>query len=69
MKGWRSMVVIALLGCTGALMTTPFPSQAYVFVRTLEKSSRNPGKVTIWERVVYSLIEASNRGAERAPIS
>lgn len=68
MRGWRALAAIALLGGTGAVMTTPLPGRAYVFVREFEKSSRNTRQVSFWERVVYSLIEANHRGADcRAP--
>lgn len=68
MRGWRAVLAIAILGGTGALMTTPVPARAYIFVREFEKSSKSPNQVSFWERVVYSLIEANHRGADcRAP--
>jgi hypothetical protein len=68
MRGWKALLAVAILGGTGALMTTPLPSRAWVFVQEFEKSSASSGQVGFWERVVYSLIEANNRGADcRAP--
>ncbi len=68
MRGWRALAAMAILGGTGAVMTTPIPARAYVFVQQMDKTSRTAGDVGFWERVVYSLIEANNRGADcRAP--
>ncbi len=68
MNGWRTLIAVAILSGTGALMSTPIPCRAYVFVQTLEQTSKNAKQVSFWERVVYSLIEAENRGADsRAP--
>jgi hypothetical protein len=68
LRGWRSLLAIALLGGAGAVSTTPIPARAYVFVQEFEKSSRNNNQLSFWERVVFSLIEARNRGADcRAP--
>ena len=53
-----------VLGLTGAAMTTTLPARAVVFVKEMERSSKGSNQVSIWERVVYSLIEANNRGAD-----
>lgn len=51
-------------------MTTTVPVRAYAFVTVLEKSSSGTNKVSFLERVLYSLIEADNRGGQcRAPRS
>lgn len=51
-------------------MTTTVPVQAYTFVAEFERSSSGTNKVSFLERVLYSLIEANNRGAQcRAPRS
>ena len=68
MRGWKALLAIAILGGSGAVMTTPIPARAIAFVERFEKSSRTAEKVGFWERVVYSLIEANDRGADcRAP--
>ena len=68
MRGWKALLAIAILGGSGAVMTTPIPARAYAFVQDFEKTSRTTEKVSFWERVVYSLIEANDRGADcRAP--
>ena len=62
-------MALLLLGVvTSTAFTTTIPARAAVFVRELERSSKGSNQVSIWERVVYSLIEANNRGADcRAP--
>jgi hypothetical protein len=61
---WKALLAVILLGGMGTLMTTPLPGRACVFVQEFEKSSRSSSQVGFWERVVYSLIEANNRGAD-----
>ena len=63
-KNHRSAVALVLLGLSGAAMNTTLPARAVVFVQEMERSSNGTNQVSIWERVVYSLIEASNRGAD-----
>jgi hypothetical protein len=38
-----------------------------VFFKEFRKSSKAGAHVSVWERVVYSLIEANNQTTERAP--
>jgi hypothetical protein len=66
----RAAAAVALLTATGAVMTTTVPVRAYTFVTELERSSSGNNKVSFLERVLYSLMEANNRGAQcRAPRS
>jgi hypothetical protein len=68
LRGWKSAAAVMVLGVAGATMTTPYPARAYVFLQEFERSSRGAKQVSLWERVVYSLIEANDRGADcRAP--
>jgi hypothetical protein len=68
LRGWRALLAMAILGGTGVVCTTPIPARAYLFVQEFEKTSKNNNQLSFWERVVYSLIEARNRGADcRAP--
>jgi hypothetical protein len=68
LRDFRSALAVAVLGMTGILMTTPIPLKAYVFVREFERSGRAETRVSVWERVVYSLIEANDQTAGcRAP--
>jgi hypothetical protein len=60
----RTAVAVAVLGVTGAVMSTTAPVKAYTFVAELERSSSGTNKVSFLERVLYSLIEANNRGAQ-----
>jgi hypothetical protein len=49
---------------------TPFPAKAYVFLQEFEKSSKSGAQVSVWERIVYSLIEANHQTTkQRAPRS
>jgi len=45
------------------LMTTPLPSQALVFAREFERSGKGTAQVSLQERVVYSLLEATEQTA------
>ena len=60
----RLAVALVALGLSGSALQTDIPAQAVVFVQEMEKSSKGPTRVSIWERVVYSLLEANNRGAD-----
>jgi hypothetical protein len=51
------------------ISTTPVPSRACVFFKEFRKSSKAGAHVSVWERVVYSLIEANNQTTERAPVT
>ena len=57
-------VALLALGLTGTAFQTQIPAQAVVFVQEMERSSKGPNRVSIWERVVYSLLEANNRAAD-----
>ena len=58
------------LAGVASVTTTPFPSKACVFLQEFEKSSKSEAQVSVWERIVYSLIEASQQTSEqRAPHS
>lgn len=62
------MVAMMALAAAAATVTTPYPVRAYVFVQEFERTSKGGSQVSFWERVVYSLIEARDRGADcRAP--
>lgn len=58
-KQFKSMAAAALLAGIGLVATTPFPLQALVFMKEFEKSSRSGVELSVQERVVYSLLEAS----------
>jgi hypothetical protein len=62
------MLAVAALGLASSLANTSLPARACVFLQEFEQTSKSGDQVSIWERVVYSLMEANNRGAEcRAP--
>ncbi|HYP08683.1 MAG TPA: hypothetical protein VER03_20780 [Bryobacteraceae bacterium] len=49
----------------GGISTTPVPERACIFVQQFHKLSNTPVEVGVWERVVYSLIEASQPAKNR----
>ena len=50
--------------------STNVPTKACVFLHEFQKSSKAGERVSVWERIVYSLIEANNQTTElRAPIN
>jgi hypothetical protein len=67
---WKGWLLVSCLATAGAISTTPVPSRACVFLKEFQKSSKAAAHVSVWERVVYSLIEANNQTTERrAPSS
>ncbi|MBC7928174.1 MAG: hypothetical protein H7039_21220 [Bryobacteraceae bacterium] len=60
---WNSLTAGAILTATAFMMSTPLPSQAVVFVREFEKSGQGTARVSLQERVVYSLLEAAGQTA------
>ncbi len=58
MRGPKSLAAVAVLTCTGWLLSTPLASGALVFMREFERSGRGSVQVSLQERVVYSLLEA-----------
>ncbi|MDZ4801825.1 MAG: hypothetical protein SGI92_27020 [Bryobacteraceae bacterium] len=63
LRGWRQITVGLVLAGAGMLMTTPLPSQALVFAREFERSGKGTAQVSLQERVVYSLLEATEQTA------
>ena len=63
-RSQKAAVAVLALGLSGTAFTTTIPARAAVFVRELERTSKGTNQVSIWERVVYSLIEANNRAAD-----
>lgn len=63
LRGWRQVTAGLVLAAAGMVMTTPLPSQALVFAREFEKSGKGTAKVSLQERVVYSLLEATEQTA------
>jgi hypothetical protein len=45
--------------------STRVPAKACVFIHEFKKSSKAGDRVSVWERVVYSLIEANHQTTER----
>jgi hypothetical protein len=62
---WKGLVLAGTLVVAGGVSITPIPVQACVFVHEFQKSSKSGAHVSVWERVVYSLIEARHQTADR----
>jgi hypothetical protein len=67
---WKGILMAGTLAMAAGISTTPFPVKACVFLHEFEKSSKSGDQVSVWERVVYSLIEANHQTTkQRAPSS
>ena len=59
---WRRAAATAALAAFGvAASATPIPTRACLFLQEFESSSKAGGRVSLVERVVYSLIQAKDR--------
>ena len=69
-KSWKGLVLAGALAVMVGVSSTRVPAKACVFLHEFQKSSKAGDRVSIWERVVYSLIEANHRTEDRrAPVS
>jgi hypothetical protein len=66
-KRWKRAVIAGVLAGAALLSISPVASRAAIFIEEFESSSRASNRVSLVERVVYSLIQAE-RGARRAPL-
>ena len=55
------MVAWVGLSATGFMLSGPLPGRALVFWREFERSGQGEVKVSLQERVVYSLLEATEQ--------
>jgi hypothetical protein len=65
LSGWRTTLAVVILGIASSVATTSFPARACVFLNEFQRTSKSGTQVSVWERVVYSLMEANYRRAER----
>jgi hypothetical protein len=63
MKGWRGAVAIGTLAGVGLISVSPIGSKACLFVQQFESSSKASDRVSLVQRIVYSLIQAE-RGSK-----
>jgi hypothetical protein len=63
---WKGWILAGSLIVAGGISTTPVPARACVFVQQFHKLSETRSEAGIWERVVYSLIEASQSTTNRS---
>ena len=67
-KSWKGLVLAGGLAVMASVSSTSIPTKACVFLHEFKKSSKAGDRVSVWERVVYSLIEANHQTTElRAP--
>ena len=57
------MVATLAFGGLVSISTSPVPSRACLFLQEFESSSKAGDRVSLIERVVYSLIQANDRAA------
>jgi hypothetical protein len=57
-KGWRGAAAVATLMCAGLLTVSPVGSRACLFMQEFENSAKASGRVSLVERVIYSLVRA-----------
>jgi len=64
-KAYKGMLMVGTLAIAAGVSTTPFPAKACIFFQEFEKSSKSGAQVSVWERIVYSLIEARNQTTQQ----
>jgi hypothetical protein len=65
---WKGILLAGAFVMIVGVSSTQVPAKACVFLHEFKKSSKAGDRVSVWERVVYSLIEANHQTTEfRAP--
>jgi hypothetical protein len=64
-KAYKGILMAGTLAIAIGVSETPFPAKACVFLQEFEKSSKSGAQVSVWERIVYSLIEAKNQTTQQ----
>ena len=68
-RNWKGLMIAGAFAAIAGVSSTQVPAKACVFLHQFNKSSKASDRVSIWERVVYSLIEAHHQTTERrAPV-
>jgi hypothetical protein len=62
-KGWRGAIAAGVLAFLGILSLSPVPSRACLFFQEFESSAKSSTRVSLAERVVYSLVQANDRAS------
>ena len=60
-KRWKGALLAGSLALAALVASTPLPGRASVFYHEFRKTSKSGSQVSIWERIVYSLMEAKNQ--------
>jgi hypothetical protein len=61
LTGWRGAAAAAALAGFLVAGVSPYSTRACLFLQEFENSSKAGGRVSLVERVVYSLIQAKDR--------
>jgi hypothetical protein len=61
MRYWKTSLAAGAFLFLGALASTSLPVKASIFLEGFESSSRAGNKVSVLERVYYSLIQVNER--------
>jgi len=61
-KRWKAALLAGSLALSAVVVAdTPLPGKASIFYHEFRKTSKSGARVSVWERVVYSLMEANNQ--------
>jgi hypothetical protein len=66
MKGWRGAVALGILAVVGLISMSPVPSRACLFLQEFESSAKAGSRVSLMERVIYSLFRAERGSAAKS---
>jgi hypothetical protein len=66
MRGWKELLTIGTLAGVGLIAVSPAGSRASLFLQEFERSAKASGRVSLVERVVYSLIRAEREAKSQA---
>jgi hypothetical protein len=60
-KRWKGLLLAGSLAVAIGISNTRLPIQTCVFIHEFHKTSKSGSHVSVWERIVYSLIEAKQQ--------
>jgi len=60
-KRWKGALLAGGLMVALEISNTRLPERTCVFIHEFHKTSKSGSRVSVWERIVYSLIEAKQQ--------
>ena len=60
-KRWKGVLLAGGLMVALGISNTRLPERTCVFIHEFHKTSKSGSQVSVWERIVYSLIEAKQQ--------